>query len=75
MALRALRRYHSRRMKAKAKRVYPDWPRSYKVADYLACCSCSMCRNVRRQQFRPAWERLTWQERNALLRYREGLEE
>jgi hypothetical protein len=33
MALRALRRYHSRRMKTKAKRVYPDWPRSYKVAD------------------------------------------
>lgn len=73
MALRALRRYHSRRMKAKAKRYYPDWPKAYKVADYLACCSCWMCGNRRRTQ--KGKERLTWQEHVALLRYHEGLNE
>jgi hypothetical protein len=74
MALRALRRYHSRRMKAKAKRVYPDWPKSYKVADYIHCCSCYMCCNVRRRSMK-ASEKLTRQEQLAILRHREGLEE
>jgi len=74
MARRALRRFHSRRMKAKAKRVYPDWPKSYKVADYLACCSCYCCGNIRRRPMK-ASEKLTRQEQLALLRYHEGLNE
>lgn len=75
MALRALRRYHSRRMKAKAKRIYPSWPKSYKAADQLQICSCPMCCNMRRNPWLSAREKLTWQERDALLLYREGLED
>lgn len=75
MALRALRRYHSRRMKAKAKRIYPWWPKNYKAADQLQICSCTMCCNPRHSCWNSGTNKLTWQERNALLLYREGLDE
>ncbi len=50
------------RMKAKAKRI----GRREKEADHLAVCSCSMCCNGRRNEWVPAAERLTMQERRRL---------
>ena len=58
---RAIRRHHRKRMKAKAVRVFKTWDRIATAllgftpersagyyADNLAKCSCSMCRNLRR---------------------------
>ena len=59
----ARRRADAQRMKAKARRIYPD---DYKAryADHLAACSCFMCGNPRR--FFGGTERLTMQERRAM---------
>jgi hypothetical protein len=57
MSKRAERRHHSRRMKAKAKRIYWQSPLAeyfgdpspmIKTADYLQSCSCPMCGNPRK---------------------------
>lgn len=55
----------SLRMKAKARRVYPDIPKAIYWADRLATCSCAMCGNPRH-----VWKegRQTMQERRCALR-------
>jgi len=35
-------------MKARAIRIYPDWPDAYKWADHIKGCSCMGCGNRRR---------------------------
>ena len=40
---RSLRRHQKRRMKAKARRIYPAATIPEKFADHLAVCSCWMC--------------------------------
>lgn len=56
---RARRRRDLDRMKAKARRVYPDVPKAPHWADYLAVCSCYVCNPHRR------FHGLTIQERRA----------
>ena len=76
---RALRRYHSARMKAKAKRyfrqqeqrmdsTYPkEWEdRAARFADHLKSCSCWMCGNPR--HYYKGNEKLTVQEILANIR-------
>ena len=46
---RAIRRNNKIRMKKKAKMLYPEYPKAEYLADHLACCSCSMCGNPRKQ--------------------------
>lgn len=55
----------SQRMKAKARRVYPDHPKAVFYADRLAVCSCAMCGNPRH-----VWKEgaETLQERRARMR-------
>lgn len=62
---RQRRRRDSLRMKAKARRIYPDRPKAHFWADRLAVCSCAMCGNPRH-----VWkgEDQTRQERVAALR-------
>lgn len=45
---RARRRRDLARMKAKARRVYPEVPQAPKWADHLTVCSCWMCGHRRR---------------------------
>lgn len=45
---RARRRRDLERMKAKARRVYPDVPQAPKWADHLAVCSCALCSRSRK---------------------------
>lgn len=61
---RQRRRRDSERMKAKARRIYPDRPKAHYWADRLAVCSCAMCGNPRH-----VWKdgRWTLQERRADL--------
>jgi len=40
---RSLRRHHKDRMKAKARKLWPEQPRAFYRADYLAGCSCCLC--------------------------------
>lgn len=58
--IRALRRYHRKRMIAKAVRVRPHAPVPGKIADNLQVCSGRCCGNERH------WEGPTMQERRAL---------
>lgn len=44
---RARRRRDLARMKAKARRVYPDKPQATKWVDHLAVCSCFVCNHSR----------------------------
>ena len=44
---RARRRADARRMKQRARDIFPDWPDAYKHADCLAFCSCESCGNPR----------------------------
>ena len=55
----------SQRMKAKARRIYPDRPKAIYWADRLAVCSCTMCGNPRH-----VWKdgARTMQERRCALR-------
>ena len=53
---RARRRRHHRRMKAKARRVYPH-DHAAKAANHLKVCSCWMCGNPRRYGETPIAER------------------
>ena len=71
MSKRALRRFHSRRMKAKAKRVYPDWERAWKWADHLKGCSCHMCCNPRHSFYVKGDDRNTKQENRSKVRFDE----
>lgn len=48
MFSRAERRHHLARMKAKAKRVYPDNYKAIKYANHLKVCSCFLCGNARK---------------------------
>ena len=41
--MRATRRHHLRRMKAKARRLYPGNTQPEKLANHLCCCSCHLC--------------------------------
>jgi len=50
MKNRAIRRHHSKRMKAKARGLYVGHPRAEHYADHLTVCSCLMCGNPRRTQ-------------------------
>lgn len=47
-AKRARRRRDMTRMKAKARRVYPQVPHAAEWADHLAVCSCFVCNHHRR---------------------------
>ena len=62
---RQRRRRDAQRMKAKARRIYPDRPKAHYWADRLAVCSCALCGNPRH-----VWkgEAQTLQERRATLR-------
>lgn len=55
----------SQRMKAKARRIYPDSIKAHYWADRLAVCSCAMCGNPRH-----VWKdgARTMQERRCVLR-------
>ena len=61
---RQRRRRDALRMKAKARRIYPDRPKAVFWADRLAVCSCAMCGNPRH-----VWKdgRRTLQEKRADL--------
>lgn len=61
---RQRRRRDALRMKAKARRIYPDKAKAHYWADRLAVCSCAMCGNPRY-----VWKegRQTLQERKAGL--------
>lgn len=59
----ALRRYHLKRMKAKAMKVYPHWPTAFKWANHIKGCSCAGCGNQRRSALASGDNRLTMQER------------
>jgi hypothetical protein len=62
---RSRRRADLARMKAKARRVYPEMPHPEKVANHLKPMSwCRCCSNPRRWRHGP--ERFTMQERRAL---------
>ena len=41
--LRSIRRYHHQRMLDRAKRLYPDHPRYFTLAEVRTPCSCSFC--------------------------------
>lgn len=58
----ALRRYHLKRMKAKARKIYPHDERAT-WANHLQGCSCAGCGNQRRSVLASGDERLTMQER------------
>lgn len=62
---RQRRRRDALRMKAKARRVYPNKAKAHYWADRLAVCSCAMCGNPRH-----VWkgESQTLQERKAAMR-------
>ena len=64
---RARRRHDLARMKAKALRLgrAKDIPDFDRYADYLAVCSCHLCRNPRHSNFSKGPTRLTIQERRA----------
>lgn len=55
--MRAIRRHHKSRMKAKARRLYPACKRPERYADNLTACSCPMCGHRRK------WRGPTMQER------------
>lgn len=57
---RARRRRDLDRMKAKARRLYPDNRVPERHANHLAVCSCWMCGNPRRY-----WREATVQERRS----------
>lgn len=63
--IRALRRAHHQRMKAKARRFYPHDPKA-RSANHLAVCSCWMCGNPRRYKQGAPWNEhrriLAWEE-------------
>ena len=46
--MRAIRRYHLARMKAKARRIYRDDPNAHTLANHLAHCSSDCCCNLRK---------------------------
>lgn len=46
---RARRRRDRLRMKAKARRLYPETAQPGRLADHLAVCSCWACGNPRRR--------------------------
>ncbi len=48
MGDRAQRRANTRRMKRRARRIYPDWLGAVKAANHLKICSCWMCGHARR---------------------------
>lgn len=50
---RARRRRDLIRMKARARRVYPDLPKAEAYANHLAVCSCYLCGNRRRHDAEP----------------------
>lgn len=45
---RAERRHQKQRMKQRARRIYPDWPRAERAADNLTLCSGPCCGNPRK---------------------------
>lgn len=59
LTTRARRRADLARMKAKARRIYPNDPKA-KWANHLQGCSCWTCGNPRRH-----WHEATMQERRA----------
>jgi hypothetical protein len=65
---RGLRRHHSARMKAKARRVFAIWksdagPEAIgRFADNLKKCSCWMCGN-QRQHHGPRWQEIKAKEK------------
>lgn len=67
---RALRRSHLERMKARAIRIYPDWPMAYKAANHLTVCSSYCCGNPRKW-----FKAVSVQEYKAYIRYREQMKD
>jgi len=45
--MRAVRRHHKRRMKKKARRIFPDDPHAEYLADHMAFCSKYCCGHIR----------------------------
>ena len=76
---RAERRFHSQRLKKKARKIAKnnwgfaekDLKRAEKLADHLKSCSCSMCCNSRRRESFDA--SITKQEYDAYLSYLEQI--
>ncbi len=62
--IRAIRRHHKRRMKAKARRVFPGWPRPEIAADYLAKCSAHLCCGNMRKAFGPTRREVRFMQEN-----------
>ena len=81
MSKRSLRRHHSQRMKAKARKIHWMWQllpttgwkiqsRVHYYADHLKMCSCYMCGNPRKW-----WKTKTRQEDEFDLNAQEQIEE
>ncbi len=67
---RALRRHHKARMKAKARRIFPDDPEAHHLADHMAFCRGMCCRNPRTH-----WHELPLKEERANAAFRCALED
>lgn len=67
---RELRRYHKKRMKEKACKIFPKWEEAYKIADHLAYLSSIFYGNPRKH-----WKVKTKAEHKALMKYIEEIDE
>ena len=79
MSKRAERRYHLRRMKKKARRIYNQngigWKNAEHWANHLAGCSCYQCGNPRNFWAERDGGGRTFPERFADLKLKEGIED
>ena len=73
---RAERRRHLARMKAKARKFYPEsGKRAEQWADYLCVCSCHMCRTPRHSGYcKSRNQKLTLQEQKSEMELREQVQ-
>lgn len=84
---RALRRHHRRRMVEKALNIRRSWWTAFTLdevelqrqavreADNIKCCSCQMCCNARRCDWSSNIDKLTLNERRALDRFNQQMED
>lgn len=59
---RAKRRRHLARMKAKAKKVYPEYDKAITLANHLANCQCDGCQNPHDYDCRQTEKQSAWKQ-------------
>jgi len=68
---RAQRRFEKEKRKKKARKIY-KYDGAEKLADHIANCSCSLCRNPRTSCLYKGRDKLTLQERKEIEREEEN---